>query len=267
MAARGEILAAYDALNPVAFGELATRAGGKVSERDGVLLARGPEPAGIIVNGAFRRDRRTAAARVLELARDHFADGFGFTLWAPVHSDADIDAAATAAGWRMIVELPVMAVASPVTGPPPATGVVVRAVDPGSGSDMKAFAHIAGTTLGDDEDERDAYRRALRSAGLYRDGCRGVITAVDGEDAAVAWALVHGPTALVGWVGTLDRFRRRGLGELVTRDVTNWAFANGATLVTLQASPMGRPIYGRMGYETVSAERLWVPPADVSSDR
>ena len=108
MAARGQILAAYDALNPVAFGELATRAGGTVSERDGVLLARGPEPAGIIVNGAFRRVPRTPPARVLELARDHFADGFGFTLWAPVHSDADIDAAAMAAGWRMIVELPVL---------------------------------------------------------------------------------------------------------------------------------------------------------------
>jgi GNAT superfamily N-acetyltransferase len=72
---------------------------------------------------------------------------------------------------------------------------------------------------------------------------------------------VVGPTAIVGWVGTLEPFRRRGLGELVTRVVTNWAFDEGATLVTLQASPMGRPIYERMGFETVSSERLFIPPA------
>jgi GNAT superfamily N-acetyltransferase len=266
-AGRAEILAAYDALNPVAFGELATRAGGAVVERDGVLLARGPEPAGVIVNGAFRRDRHTPAARVLELARDHFADGFGFTLWAPAHRDADIDQAARTAGWRMIVELPIMAIANPIAAAAPAPDVVVRDVDPGSAADVGSFAHIAGTTLGDDEEERDAYRRCLRSADLYRDGCRGVIAAVDGADAAVAWTLIHGPTAIVGWVGTLDGFRRRGLGELVTRAVTNWAFGHGATLVTLQASTMGRPIYERMGYETVSSERLFVPPAYVSSGR
>jgi hypothetical protein len=39
------------------------------------------------------------------------------------------------------------------------------------------------------------------------------------------------------------------LGEAVTRAVTNRAFDEGAAVVTLQASPMGEPIYRRMGYE------------------
>ncbi len=261
MADRAAILAAYDALNPIAFGELATRAGGTVVEREGVLLARGPEPAGIIVNGAFRRDRRTPAQRVLELAQRHFDDGYGFTLWAPAHRDSDVDSAAVAAGWRMVVELPIMTISGRIAETPIDPGVTVRDVQPRDAPDTASFAHIAGTTLGDDEDERDAYRRTLRSAALYRDGCRAVIASVDGDDAAVAWTLVVGPTAIVGWVGTLEPFRRRGLGELVTRVVTNWAFGEGATLVTLQASPMGRPIYERMGYETVSSERLFMPPA------
>lgn len=259
MTERPSMLAAYDALNPVAFGQLATRAGGTVVERDGVLLARGPEPAGLILNGAFRIDARTPPPRVLDVARQHFQHDYGFTLWVPVHRDPDLDEAATAAGWKKVVELPIMVTGAPLEGPPAGPGVVVR--DVATDRDAGAFAEIAGTTLGDEEEERAAYHRALRSPDLYRHGCRAVIASVDGEDAAVAWSFVHERTAIVGWVGTLDRFRRRGLGELVTRVVTNWAFGEGATLVTLQASPMGRPVYARMGYEAISSERLFVPPA------
>jgi predicted GNAT family acetyltransferase len=49
-------------------------------------------------------------------------------------------------------------------------------------------------------------------------------------------------------VGTAEEARGRGLAELVTRTVTNLAFDLGAPAVTLQASPMGEPIYARMGY-------------------
>ena len=258
---RATILAAYDALNPIAFGELARRAGGRVVERDGVLLSRGRHPAGVILNGAFRIDAERPPAEVLATARAHFADGFTFALWAPIHRDADLAGAAVADGWRAILELPVMVVRAPLDGPPAGPGVVVRDVDSESATDRASFAEIAGSTLGDEEPERDAYRVALREPALYRDGCRAALASVDGVDAASAWVLRVGPTALVGWVGTLDPFRRRGLGELVTRAVTNAAFADGATLVTLQASPMGGSVYRRMGFETVSAERLLVPPA------
>jgi ribosomal protein S18 acetylase RimI-like enzyme len=66
----------------------------------------------------------------------------------------------------------------------------------------------------------------------------------------------------VGWVGTLPSFRRRGLGEIVTRAVTNAAFDLGADIVVLEASPMGLPLYEKMGYETVAIDRVWVPPID-----
>ena len=45
--------------------------------------------------------------------------------------------------------------------------------------------------------------------------------------------------------------RGRGLGDLVTRVVTQRAFDLGAAFVSLQASEMGEPVYRRMGYREV----------------
>lgn len=66
----------------------------------------------------------------------------------------------------------------------------------------------------------------------------------------------------VGWVGTLPAYRRRGLGELVSRVATNAAFELGADIVALEASSMGLPLYAKIGYETVGIDRIWLPPSD-----
>jgi hypothetical protein len=43
--------------------------------------------------------------------------------------------------------------------------------------------------------------------------------------------------------------------------VTNTAFERGARAVTLQASPMGEPIFARLGYRTFDRLRWYVVPA------
>jgi ribosomal protein S18 acetylase RimI-like enzyme len=93
-------------------------------------------------------------------------------------------------------------------------------------------------------------------------GISSFIGSVDGEDAAIAWSVVVDDAATVGWVGTLPAFRRRGLGDLVTRAATNAAFDLGAGLVTLQASRSGEPVYAAMGYETISSVSIWLPPTE-----
>ncbi len=72
-------------------------------------------------------------------------------------------------------------------------------------------------------------------------------------DDPVATALVYESdgAATVQWVGTLPGARTSGLGALVTVWVTNLAFRRNASSVSLQASPMGAPIYLKLGYETV----------------
>ena len=58
-----------------------------------------------------------------------------------------------------------------------------------------------------------------------------------------------GRTGYVGWVACLDEARGRGLGDVVTRRVTNEAFARGADLVTLEASQFRRA-HLRRGWAT-----------------
>jgi len=77
---------------------------------------------------------------------------------------------------------------------------------------------------------------------------------VDGRAASIAAASVsHGFVGIYA-VATDPAFRGRGYGEALT-----WA----ATMfrpdlpATLQASPMGRPVYERMGFTTSAVFHCW----------
>jgi ribosomal protein S18 acetylase RimI-like enzyme len=68
--------------------------------------------------------------------------------------------------------------------------------------------------------------------------------------ASTALTIHSGRSAGVYWVGTASAAQRSGLGELCTRLATNAGFANGASVVTLQATPYGEPLYQRLGFRT-----------------
>ena len=65
-------------------------------------------------------------------------------------------------------------------------------------------------------------------------------------------------SAYVGWVACADEGRGRGLGDVVTRRVTNEAFERGAQLVTLEASKFGEHTYARMGYREIYRYRMLI---------
>ena len=56
------------------------------------------------------------------------------------------------------------------------------------------------------------------------------------------------PDGYVGWVACHDDARGLGLGDVVTRRVTNEAFDRGAAIVTLEASRFRRTHLRAMGY-------------------
>jgi ribosomal protein S18 acetylase RimI-like enzyme len=89
------------------------------------------------------------------------------------------------------------------------------------------------------------------------------IARVGGVPAAAAVAITDVRSGVGGvyWVGTTPEARRRGAGDAVTRLVTNASFDAGASVVTLQASPAGAPVYTRMGYREVCwYDRFLSPP-------
>jgi hypothetical protein len=71
-------------------------------------------------------------------------------------------------------------------------------------------------------------------------------------------SFVDDAVACLQWVGTVAQARHLSLGQIVTEWATNNAFDRGATAVTLQASPMGEPLYARLGYETQYHYREYV---------
>lgn len=63
-------------------------------------------------------------------------------------------------------------------------------------------------------------------------------------------------------VGTLEPHRRRGLGEVMTAHAAEIGRRDhGCAVATLQSSPMGYPVYERMGYREVTRWQRWHPPA------
>ena len=83
----------------------------------------------------------------------------------------------------------------------------------------------------------------------------------DGRREVASAAIVdRGPAALISWVATRPEFRRRGLGGLVTTAAANRGFEMGCPAVVLQASPMGLPVYRRLGFRPLNRYQIWEPP-------
>jgi hypothetical protein len=81
------------------------------------------------------------------------------------------------------------------------------------------------------------------------------------DDLPVAGAILylsHGVGG-VGWVGTLPSEFARGYGSAVTWRVVSEGFGRGARFMNLQASPMGVPVYRRMGFTTPTHYRAFLP--------
>ena len=59
------------------------------------------------------------------------------------------------------------------------------------------------------------------------------------------------------WVATRAPYRGRGLGEAVTRVVSNAGFDLGARLIALRAGGKPETLYRRVGYIPVTRFRWW----------
>jgi ribosomal protein S18 acetylase RimI-like enzyme len=255
-----DLLARIGRVTVAAWGQYASRAGGRSIVDRGLTYIVGSHPTPTIINTVFRTDPGVAPADLFARSRGFYAGlGHGFGLVTSDHSDADVDDAAATAGWTLAITLPAMVCRSPRSGEPPLAGVSVRHADPTA--DIDSFRAVVREGFAFDDDEIAAVDNVFAtSAALDAATTVGVLASVGGRDVAVAMVDVIDGMGYVGWVGTLPAFRRRGLGELVTRAATNAAFDLGADIVALEASPMGLPLYEKMGFEIVATDRVWLPP-------
>jgi len=235
------------------------QSGAVCAEGDGVLTIAGSTafPVGY-ANCVLRTDRSVAPDEVLERARAFFEPRRrGFTVFVRGAFDRDLEAALERAGIPSLVDTPCMVIDEPLAPPRLAPGCELHAVTDDAGAiAVREINAEAYQSLGLPADETRALYGPPRR--LLAPHYVTYLGSSHGRPVSTAMIIFSPLLAGVYWVGTTTGARRTGLAEACTRQVTNAAFERGAAAVTLQASPMGEPIYTRLGYRTFDRLRWYV---------
>ena len=85
------------------------------------------------------------------------------------------------------------------------------------------------------------------------------LLAAGDEDVSTGLGFVRDGWCGVFNVATPEEHRGRGFGAAVTAHAVEQALAAGARGAYLQSSPMGLPVYERLGFVTVERWRQWMP--------
>ncbi|MGQ0825633.1 MAG: GNAT family N-acetyltransferase [Actinomycetota bacterium] len=231
-----------------------------VIDRDGVVgVSTLPDwPSGRTL---VRRSSELNAAAWADAAEAFaFADGKTACAFARIGTDDDIIAVLTERGFAEYATTPEMVCASPLEPRPDREGFRVRLA--ASTADVYGYAAIAGEAFAHVGMPADSVRVALENPDHFLVPSVSVAIAErdDGTIVAGAVSLLLGAerTGYLGWVGVGDDARGHGLGDLVTRLLTNDAFARGTDLVTVEASRFGENTCARMGYRELYRYRILI---------
>jgi hypothetical protein len=227
---------------------------GSLEDRDGMVLCAGGTWIPMIANTAFRREPDVSPTELVHRADAFFgALGRGYTV--PVRDngeDEDLRAACLAAGLELFgSETPDMVCAAPLAKRPTPASIVLRNVDDEEG--VRQFAAVNSAAYATYGMPPEVHPDLFDNPGAVLEDPAAHIVLASNEREPIATAMLYESdgAASVQWVGTRPGSRTSGLGALVTVWVTNLAFTRGASSVSLQASPMGAPVYLKLGYETV----------------
>lgn len=231
--------------------------GAEIESTDGWLFGAGRFSHPVISNAAFRADDGLDPGEFLDRAREFFSPRErGFSVWArpDLAEDRDLIAAAEAAGLQTVFETPEMVLdrAAGEVEPPVGTqlGRVTTAEDAAGFWQVAAAAYISNGFPPETFSYYEDYE------GLWADNVAAFLARIDGDPAAIAMTIVTRGVAGIYWVGTTESARGRGLARALTATAVNAGFELGAEIASLQASPMGEPVYRRMGFETIFNYRL-----------
>jgi ribosomal protein S18 acetylase RimI-like enzyme len=224
-------------------------------EEDGDLLLVRTGPLLPLFNAAIVKRVPAEPEALFHRATTFFAASS--QRWALVAADdaADAMAATAANAGRCRDASPGMVLTPPVGAPPAPAGLRIEVVrdtamlrtynetmTAGFGNEWAAGAMLETNALLDVPD-------LVHYAGFVAD-----------VPVATAMRFISHRMAGVYNVSTVPEYRRRGIGEAMTWRAALDGLAEGCLASSLQASEMGLTMYRRMGYQTVTAYSLWLPP-------
>ena len=231
--------------------------GAEIELGAGWVFGAGRSPHPVISNAAFRTDDALDPGELIERARAFFASrGRGFALWARdgVAQDSELIEAAEAAGLKEVYAMPEMVLDRRAEERPLPAGVELRRV--ASASDAADYWGVATGAYASIGFPPEIFAFYESHEGLTAENTAAFITDLDGRPAAIAMTIVSHGVAGIYCVGTRDDARGHGLGWTATATAVNAGFDLGAEVASLQASPMGEPLYRQMGFETIFDYRL-----------
>jgi len=238
--------------------------GAEIEVGGGWVFGAGRSPHPVISNAAFRTDDQLDPGELVERARAFFSSRErGFALWARdgVAEDRGLIDAAEAAGLNEVYAMPQMVLDRRVEELPLPAGVELRRVV--SASDAADYWEVATGAYAGIGFPPEVFAFYDSRDGLTAGNAAAFVADLDGRPAAIAMTIVSHGVAGIYWVGSSDDARGRGLGWTVTATAVDAGFDLGAEIASLQASPMGEPLYRRMGFETIfNYELLMCPPPD-----
>jgi len=191
---------------------------------------------------------------------DGFLTGFGKSacVYTRVGTDDALTEQMLPRGFVELTTMPEMVCAAALEPRDPPAGVTVRFMS--TPADVTAYAQVAAEAFAHLMLPEAMTFEAINQPGIYlADDCIVALAEIDGVVVAGAQAVLFADgRGYVAWVSCADAARGRGLGDTVTRAVTNEAFRRGADLVTLEASQFGEHTYARMGYHEIYRYRMLI---------
>jgi GNAT superfamily N-acetyltransferase len=239
--------------------------GATIEGGDGWLFGAGSPAHPVISNAAFRTDDDLDAGELIARAKEFFGErGRGFSVWvrSGQSEDEDLTAAAEAAGLAPVYEMPEMILDSPPKREPTPQGVEIRQLS--TVDEAGDFWEVATASYADIGFPPEIFASYTENAGLLADNAAVFTAYLDGEPVAIAATFASHGVAGIYWVGTLKPARGMGLARKLTATAVEAGLELGANVASLQASPMGKPIYSAMGFETVFNYRLLMMPPPTS---
>ena len=219
----------------------ASSPGASLFERDGVSAAVVPAcPGRSIVNSVSYTDADALARRLDEVASAYDEAGVGaWTVWVP-EFDAEAIAALEEAGHVL-------------DGSPAAMSIELGAFEPPDVGDLDWDADADPADLGRINDAAyglplDAGVAPGLSAPPPDDNLRLYQARAGGEPACVLGTIDHDRDLGFYFVATLPEHRGKGLARRLIAVAIGEARERGLETSSLQGSPMGQPVYARLGY-------------------
>jgi ribosomal protein S18 acetylase RimI-like enzyme len=183
--------------------------------------------------------------QIVEHARAFFGNA-GFAIGIEVDTAPAFEARLKEHGWRIDEEEPSMLLRPIPDIPPAPDGLDIRHVS--TEADLDDFIRITKTG-----------RRWIPSLAAARDPNVALFVGyVDGVPVATSRINVMGEIGDINGVETLPAYRRRGIGTALTWASVAAGKERGCTAITLSASPLGYPVYLKMGFQPVCVYRTYV---------